>query len=152
MKQKKFIISMLILLFSTSLFSLEAGETFTKKYKTGDQLEYPFRSILGYYDNPPAKNIIYHVLNAGNSDEFDLKVDDFIFRVKKGDKYQTYIEKKGTAEGLQMYTIKYYLNEEIVSVKNNQIEINYTVTKVEKFLKGKGLKSEFEQVSKFPWE
>ena len=48
--------------------------------------------------------------------------------------------------------IKYYLSEEITSIKNNQIEITYTVTKVEKFLKAKGLKGEYEQVSKFPWE
>lgn len=150
---KKIFSAILILLATAGLFALEPGETFTKKYKTGDQLEYPFRSIIGYYDSPAAKNIIYYVLNTGNSaDEFDLKVDDFVFRLKKGDKYQSYLEKRGTAEGLQMYIIKYYLSEEVVSIKNNQIEINYTVTKVEKLLKGKGLKTDYETVSKFPWE
>lgn len=154
MKLKKIVISALIFICTASLFALEQGQVFTSKFKTGDQLEYSLRGKLCEYDSIITKNnIIYYIISCGNDSQYDIKIDDFIFRLKKGDKFLTYVDKKGTAENLlQSYFTRYYLSEEITAISDNQIEITYTVTKVEKYLKGKGIKGDYELVTKYPWE
>lgn len=153
MKIKTLLITSALILFSTfTVSALEDGESFSKSYRTGDQLDYPIRSKVADYQSSTSKNnIIYKILENNDKATYDVQVDSFIFRISKGDKFNTFYEKKENKDTFQSYIIRYYMSEEITSLSNNRIEISYKVTKVEKFYK-KGLKSDYEQVTKFPWE